>query len=60
MITGPIAILFTKEFFIAKEELELGENIFQVGKKLYMFLPAAACGVLLGVIIWVSFMFCLR
>jgi len=32
----------------------------QVGMKLYMFIPAAAFGVILGVIIWVCFMFCLR
>jgi len=32
----------------------------QVGLKLYMFVPAAVCGVILGIIIWVCFMFCLR
>jgi len=32
----------------------------QVGMKLYMFIPAAAFGVILGIIIWVCFMFCLR
>jgi len=32
----------------------------QVGMKLYMFVPAAVCGVILGIIIWVCFMFCLR
>ena len=61
MITGPDCHFIHQRIFHCKRGiLELGENIFQVGKKLYMFLPAAACGVLLGVIIWVSFMFCLR
>jgi len=32
----------------------------QVGLKLYMFIPAAVLGVILGIIIWVCFMFCLR